>query len=103
MSTSKSEGRRRLTRRAVRVLAEPSRLLLGPWRRLPFGSFELRCDLDLYPRPHYAYGVRQAALLAKRLGLESVSVLELGVAGGQGLLELERMAALASEAVGIRI
>ncbi len=31
-------------------------------RRHPFGSFETRCALDLYDRPHYAYGVQQGAL-----------------------------------------
>jgi len=89
--------------RAARVLSNPSRLVFGPWQRFGFGSFDLRCDLDLFPRPHYAYGVQQAALLAQRLGLESVSVIEFGVAGGNGLVELERVAALASEASGVRI
>lgn len=90
-------------RRAVRVLGNPSRLVIGPWRRLPFGSFDLRCDLDLFPRPYYAYGVQQAALLAQRLGLPAVSIIEFGVAGGNGLVELERLARLASAATGVRI
>lgn len=40
----------------------------------------------------YAYGVLGAVKLAAALGLPDVSLLELGVAGGNGLLELERLA-----------
>lgn len=40
----------------------------------------------------YAYGVLGAVELAAALGLPDVSLLELGVAGGNGLLELERLA-----------
>jgi len=67
------------------------------------GSFALRCALDLYPRPHYAYGVQQAAVLAQRLKIPRISVIEFGVAGGQGLVELDRMARLATEATGVAI
>lgn len=41
--------------------------------------------------PQYAYGVLQAASLAQRLQLPSITVAELGVAGGNGLVELERL------------
>lgn len=41
--------------------------------------------------PQYAYGVLQAACLAKMLGITSITTAELGVAGGNGLLELERL------------
>ena len=41
--------------------------------------------------PQYAYGVLQAASLAKTLGVQRITVAELGVAGGNGLLELERL------------
>jgi hypothetical protein len=44
------------------------------------------------PRPHYGYCVYQAARLAKSLHLPKISVLEFGVAGGNGLAELERVA-----------
>src|SRR6266851_7746170 len=40
-------------------------------------------------RPHYAYCVYQAAVLAKRLGYPRISVIEFGVAGGNGLVNLE--------------
>ena len=89
--------------RILRVAYQPGRALHAALRRLPYGSFDVRTQLDLHPRPHYAYGVQQGALLAARLGIPRVSVLELGVAGGNGLLELERMAAAASRATGVHI
>ncbi|MFI9594596.1 hypothetical protein [Nonomuraea sp. NPDC052265] len=89
--------------RIVRLLMQPGRILLAVLRRLPFGSYELRCALDLYPRPHYAYGVQQAAELARRLGVGRISVVEFGVAGGAGMVELNRMAALATAATGVKI
>ena len=42
-------------------------------------------------RPAYAYGVVQAALLAGALRIRRVACFELGVGGGEGLLELERL------------
>jgi hypothetical protein len=72
-------------------------------RTFPFGDFATRCSLDLYARPHYAYGVQQGALLAKALGLPRMTVIEFGVAGGNGLVELERVAAAASKAIGVAI
>lgn len=40
----------------------------------------------------YAYGAWGAVELAARLGLPAVTLIELGVAGGNGLVELERLA-----------
>ena len=81
----------------------PATLVLAVLRRVPVGSYELRCALDLYPRPQYAYGVQQAAILASRLGVPRISVVEFGVAGGNGLVALDRTAALASKSTGVRI
>jgi hypothetical protein len=89
--------------RVVRLLMQPGRIFIAVGRRMPFGSYELRCALDLYPRPHYAYGVQQAAVLAQRLGVPRVSVIEFGVAGGQGLVELDRMAEAATAATGVAV
>lgn len=58
---------------------------------------------DLHRRPHYAYGVYHAALQAKSLHLEAVSVIEFGVAGGTGLVALEEIANRVSREVGIKI
>ena len=71
--------------------------------RLPIGSFSMRCDLDLFARPEYAYGIQQAATLAKQLGYDAVSVIEFGVAGGCGLLAMESAAQQAQAALGVRV
>lgn len=53
--------------------------------------------------PQYAYGSLSAVRLASALGLQAVSLLELGVAGGNGLVELERIAAKLSDDHGVRV
>jgi hypothetical protein len=56
-----------------------------------------------YGRERYYYCVYQAAKLAKRLSYDKISVIEFGVAGGNGLLELEKCAAAASKIINIKI
>jgi hypothetical protein len=73
------------------------------WGRLGIGSLALRMRYDISERPEYAYGVYSAAVLAERLGLPAISVVELGVAGGKGLLALERLAAEIGAALGVEI
>jgi hypothetical protein len=53
--------------------------------------------------PHYAWGVLQGVSLAKALNLERVSVIEFGVAGGRGLIALERIAASVQNTYGVAI
>jgi hypothetical protein len=54
-------------------------------------------------RPHYGYIVYHAAELARRLGVPRISVLEFGVAGGAGLLNLEHHAGRVSQLTGVGI
>jgi hypothetical protein len=54
-------------------------------------------------RPNYLWGVLQGVALGKVLGMESVSIIEFGVAGGAGLLALERIAAHVEEMLKIGI
>ncbi len=54
-------------------------------------------------RPQYIWGVLQGAALSKVLGIEHISVIEFGVAGGGGLISMERAAELTEEMVGIKI
>src|ERR1700693_1534532 len=82
----------RLVRRAVKATAKY--LTLPP---------ELEVQLNTGARPHYAYCVYHAAELARRLNLKSISVLEFGVAGGNGLLFLEQFAKRVETAVGVQI
>lgn len=53
--------------------------------------------------PQYAYGVWQAATLAQQLNIAAITVAELGVAGGNGLLELERLGHRVSTEAGLSI
>jgi hypothetical protein len=73
------------------------------WRRYPVGSIATRVHFGIGARPHYGYGVFQAAELAKRLGLPGISVVELGVAAGAGLIALERVAAEVQQHVGVQV
>jgi hypothetical protein len=54
-------------------------------------------------RPQYIWGVLEGAALGKVLGFSRVSVAEFGVAGGAGLLAMERAAELAEGLAGIAI
>ena len=58
-----------------------------------------RADL----RAHYAWGVLSAAHIAKGLGVPRISVIEFGVAGGNGLVALEQIAEDVSRLYGIGI
>ncbi len=55
------------------------------------------------PRPNYRWGVFCAALAAKALGLKKISVIEFGVAGGNGLVFLEEIAEEATRRSGVEI
>ena len=54
-------------------------------------------------RPHFVWGVLQSAHLAKAIGIDRISVIEFGVAGGNGLLSLEKAAQKVEPIFGIRI
>ena len=41
-------------------------------------------------RPHYTWGLLHSAYLARSLGLPRISTIEFGVAGGNGLIALEK-------------
>ena len=72
-------------------------------RRLGFGSFRGRLSAGAFERPYYAYCVYHSADLARKLGYTRISVIEFGVAGGNGLVLLERYAEEVSRELGIGI
>jgi hypothetical protein len=72
------------------------------WCQFPVGRLRTRVRYGVFDRPDYAYGVYSAADLAKRLGLQAITVIEMGVAGGNGLLALERISKLVERDLGIR-
>jgi hypothetical protein len=73
------------------------------WTKVPVGSVERRVRFGAFPRPHYAYGIYYAADLAKRLGIPSISVIELGVAYGAGLLAMESISGVVANDLGVAI
>lgn len=84
-------------------LAEPIHLNLASALVAAFGSFRTKVDFDLVRRRHYAYSVLAAADLAKERELDSITVVEFGVAGGDGMLNLCEIARHVSPLTGIEI
>ncbi|MFI0169594.1 hypothetical protein [Streptomyces sp. NPDC017095] len=72
-------------------------------RRLPGVGDAGAYRFGLVERAHYAYGVRRATELAARLGHQGVTVIEFGVAGGNGLLALAEHARYYTAATGITV
>lgn len=66
-------------------------------------SLDFLLSINAFQRPHYAYCVYHGAVLAKRLGHSAISVAEMGVAGGKGLLYLEKISARIEKELDIRI
>lgn len=92
----------RLLKHYVTLLI-PRYLIIGIIRRFSIGGYEFRLKLGAIDRPHYGYCVLNAAKLAKKLNLDRISVVEFGVAGGNGLLNLEYHALEAEKLLGITI
>lgn len=72
-------------------------------RHVPIGSVETRTRFGIWPKPAYAFGVYSAADLARNLKIPAITVIEFGVAGGRGLMELERLAAKIGEHLRVQI
>lgn len=89
--------------RLGRTILEPARLPRELYARWPWATFETRLKWDALDRPAYAYGTYQAARQARRLGLPGITVIELGVAGGRGLVALERHARDIKSLVGVDV
>ena len=66
-------------------------------------SASTRALWDVSPRPNYLSGVLLAAQQARQQGTPEISVIEFGVAGGNGLLTLQDEAAAVEGETGIRI
>jgi len=64
---------------------------------------DVQLALNLTDYPAYMYCVYHAAQLARRLGLDRISVIEFGVAGGNGLVFLDQLAERVAEEVGVRV
>lgn len=83
-----------LKRSAIRLgIAEPA-------MTYPFADIMLKHPAG---RPSYRWGTLCAAFLGKELGYDRISVIEFGVAGGNGLIKLENIAAEVERASGVAI
>lgn len=63
-----------------------TRAILKLYRRYFVLPLAIDVALNWTARPNYAYCTYHAADLARRLGIPRISVIEFGVAGGNGLL-----------------
>ncbi|PIR43019.1 hypothetical protein COV24_05195 [candidate division WWE3 bacterium CG10_big_fil_rev_8_21_14_0_10_32_10] len=59
--------------------------------------------IDGVDRPYYAYGLYQAALQARGLGIKRISAYEFGVAAGHGLVIMEKLADQVATLTGVQI
>ena len=66
-------------------------------------SYHERLAVDEVSQPWYGYCVYYAAFFAKKLGFDKISVIEFGVAGGSGLLNLEYHAKQVEKEIGLKI
>jgi hypothetical protein len=67
-------------------------------------AFEiLMRDRECARRPQYAWGTLQGAGCAHTLGIPRVCALEFGVAGGRGLVALERIATMVRDISGVQV
>lgn len=91
----------------IQTLIDPepfrARILLFMLRKFKHGSHELKLLCNAVERPSYSYCVLVAARLANGLGIHRISVIEFGVAGGNGLVELENIVEEIEKIVPIKI
>src|SRR5262245_38736609 len=66
-------------------------------------SVRTKSKWDAVSRPHYLMGVLTAADHAAREGTPVISVVEFGVAGGNGLLALDEYAAAVERETGVKV
>jgi hypothetical protein len=66
-----------------------------------FGSYRMKVAFDLVVRQQYAFPILYAADAARRYGYKCVTLVELGVASGAGLLNMCRIAERTTKATGI--
>ncbi|MEP9380453.1 hypothetical protein ABLE91_27410 [Aquabacter sp. CN5-332] len=72
-------------------------------RRFNVLSYQRKLDYLTVERPFYGVGLLQAALLAKKLGKKTISAIEFGVAGGNGLVALEQHAEAVKAETGVAV
>jgi hypothetical protein len=87
----------------VERLTEPLHLNVMSLFVALFGSYRARVAWDLVVRQQYAFPILYAADAAKKYGYTSITIVELGVAGGAGLLNMCRIAEGTRHATGVDV
>lgn len=85
----------------VERLTEPLHVNIASAAVALFGSFRRKVDFDLVLRPQYAFPILRAADLANEWGYKRLTLLEFGVAGGAGLLNICRIADEVTKTTGV--
>lgn len=85
----------------VERLTEPLHLNILSLFVALFGSYRMKVAFDLVVRQQYAFPILFAADQAKKHGYRKVTIVELGVASGAGLLTMCRIAQRTTKATGI--
>ncbi len=70
-------------------------------REMKIGTYAYRASIDAVVRPQYAYCIIEAAKLARDMGLSRISAIEFGVAGGNGLVNIETHVAEVRKEFGV--
>ena len=104
---------RRLLRRGARavqtlleedpITAERQRLPKFAYSELNALLLEAHAAFTADLRPNYTWGVLHAAFLAKAVGIKRISAIEFGVAGGRGLIALEKAAEVVEQRLGVAV
>lgn len=89
--------------RVTRAVTNPGTIVQDLLRASSSAPYSKRVFWDATERPHYAYGVYQAAYNASHLGIERISAIEFGVAGGNGLVAMEDVAAAVTAETGVAV
>lgn len=87
----------------VERLTEPLHLNLLSLFVAAFGSYRAKVAWDLVVRQQYAFPILYAANAARKYGYRKITIVEMGVAGGAGLLNMCRIAERTTAATGIEI
>ncbi len=89
--------------RLKRAVMDPRTMLQDRIRSSSSAPYSKKVFWDAVDRPHYAYGIYQAAYMAKHLGIPRISSIEFGVAGGNGLVAMEDVAAQVTGETGVAV
>jgi len=82
---------------------EPLHLNFASLLVAAFGGLRSSVAFDLVQRPHYAYGLLEAADQARNAGLKAFTAVEFGVAAGEGLINLCKIAELVTAQTGVAV